>query len=88
MVWLMSGPFAMDQQLYHLISHPRFTPLFRTMIGMADPSTVTDADRAWVRHLNGGLKAYRAHMGDTPYHLAANPPPPTDDSARVRASET
>ncbi|MBL8544949.1 MAG: hypothetical protein JNL81_00710 [Hyphomonadaceae bacterium] len=73
-----------DQQLYHLISHPRFTPLFRTMVGMADPGSVTDADRAWVRHLNAGVKAYRTHKGDTPYSLAASPPPLTDDSVGAR----
>lgn len=53
------------------------------MAGMADPATVTDADRAWVRHLNAGMKAYRAFTGDTPYSLAANPPPTTSNPRQL-----
>ena len=59
-----------DQQLFHMISHPQLEPLYRAMVGTADATTVTDEDRAWVRHINTGLKDYAARSASKPYTLA------------------
>ncbi len=69
-----------EQQLFHIISHPRFHALYRAMVGAVDPATVTDADRAWVRHINAGLKRYTSNIGGNPYLLALSGGPESKPS--------
>jgi hypothetical protein len=64
-----------EQQLFHIISHPRFHALYRAMVGAVDPASVTEADRAWVRHINAGLKQYKSNTNGNPYFLAISGPP-------------
>lgn len=59
-----------DQQLFHLISHPQLYAVYRAMVGAADQSAVTGEDRLWVRQLNAGLKDYQARDASKPYALA------------------
>jgi hypothetical protein len=59
-----------QQQLFHIISHPRFHALYRAMVGAVDPASITEADRAWVGHINAGLKQYKANTSGNPYFLA------------------
>lgn len=71
-----------DQQLFHLISHPRFHALYRAMVGRVDTQTVTEMDRAWVRHINAGLERYRSGVGSGPYALANAKFAPTTSTSR------
>jgi hypothetical protein len=69
-----------EQQLFHLISHPTFHALYRSMVGVVDPSTVTEDDRAWVRHINDRLKYYQSALSEGPYLAAMSgaPAPKTE----------